>query len=144
MVDELFRLVQATIPGATNGSVKFACAMNEAVPKLTRVEGNDGEMKKFASRNALNIGASHVFVIQIKGAWPINLINNIKLSYGVVNLYVGSANDLKVVIAETQLDGAKGRALLGIIDGQAVNKIENEEQRKERKELVRKIGYDMG
>ncbi|MHA1410579.1 MAG: adenosine-specific kinase [Candidatus Odinarchaeia archaeon] len=144
MVDELYRLVQATVPGATDGTVKFACAMNEAVPKLTRVEGNDEQMKSYAAKNALNIGASHVFVIQIKGAWPINLINNIKLSYGVVSLFVGSANNLKVILAETDLNGEIGRALLGVVDGQAVTNIENEKQRQERKELVQKIGYTLG
>jgi len=30
---------------------------------------------------------------------------------------------------------------LGIVDGKAANKIENNEQKKERRELVEKIGY---
>ncbi|MHA1835388.1 MAG: adenosine-specific kinase, partial [Candidatus Odinarchaeia archaeon] len=137
-------LIQATIPGTTNGTVKFACAMNEAEPKLTRVEGNDEELKELTAKNALKIGASHVFVIMMEGAWPINLLNNLKMSYGVVNLYVGSANPLKVIVAEDNLGGDVGRAVLGVIDGKSVDKIENEEQRQQRKDLVRKIGYLMG
>jgi adenosine/AMP kinase len=144
MIDELYRVVQAALPGATSGQVKFACAMNEAEPRLTRVEGNDETLKQMAARNALNIGASHLFVIQFKGAWPINLMNALKLSYGVVNLYVGTANKCKVIIAETPLGSSIGRAVLGVVDGQSVNKVENETQRQERKDLVRKIGYTFG
>jgi len=143
-VDDLYRAVQATLTGATSGDVKFACAMNEAAPRLTRVEGNDEEMKKLAAENCRNIGASHVFVIQFKGAWPINLINAIKLLPGVVNLYVATANPCKVIIAETKMGDVEGRAVLGVVDGQSVLNIENETQRSERKELVRKIGYTMG
>lgn len=132
------------MPGATSGEVKFACAMNEAAPRLTRVEGNDEEMKKLAAENCKNIGAGHVFVIQFKGAWPINLINSIKMLHGVVNLYVATANPCKVIVAETDLGEVEGRAVLGVVDGQSVTAIENDEQRKERKELVRKIGYLMG
>ncbi len=40
-------------------------------------------------------------------------------------------------MAETDL----GRSVLGVVDGKAANKIETEEQRKERRELVEKIGY---
>ena len=136
--------MQASLPGTTDGTVKFACAMNEAEPKLTRVEGNDETLKKLAAKNALNIGASHAFVIQLKGAWPINILNNLKLNYGVVTLYVGSANPLKVIVAETKISQDTGRAILGVVDGKAVEKIENEEQRRGRKDLVRKIGYTMG
>lgn len=144
MVDELYRIVQAAVPGTTDGQVRFACAMNEADPRLTRVEGNDETLKKIVARNALNIGASHVFVIQFKGAWPINLMNALKLSYGVVNLYVGTANKCKVILAETPLGSSVGRAVLGVVDGQSVNKIEDDTQRQGRKDLVRKIGYNLG
>lgn len=144
MVDELYRIFQATVPGSTNGQVKFACAMNEAEPKLTRVEGNDEYFKNLAAKNALRIAASHVFVVQFKGAWPINLMNALKSSYGVANLYVGTANKCKVILAETTIGNSSGRALLGVVDGQSVAQIENENQRKERKDLVKKIGYTLG
>ena len=44
---------------------------------------------------------------------------------------------MQVIVAETEL----GRAVLGIVDGKAANKIETDEQKKERRELVEKIGY---
>jgi adenosine/AMP kinase len=42
-----------------------------------------------------------------------------------------------VIYAETQL----GRAILGVVDGEKPLGIENEDKKKWRKELLRKIGY---
>jgi hypothetical protein len=132
--DDLYSTLIKAVPG-----IKCAVAMNEAAPKLTRVTGNDEELKELAARNALNIGASHAFVVVSSNAFPINVLNAIKLHPAVCNIYVGSANPLEVIIAETEL----GRAVLGVVDGTAVSKIENEEEKRGRRELYQKLGYTL-
>jgi len=132
--DDLYSALIKAVP-----RIKCAVAMNEAAPKLTRVTGNDEELKELAAKNALNIGASHVFVVVFSNAFPINILNTIKSHPAVCNVFVGSANPIEVVVAETEL----GRAVLGVVDGDAVNRIENDDEKRERRELYRKLGYKL-
>lgn len=134
-VDNLFRELLTTVPG-----IKCAVAMNEAEPKLVRVNQNDARLGELAAKNALSIGASHIFVIMAQGAYPINILPTIRNVPGVCNIYAASANPIEVLVGETSL----GRAILGIVDGQAVDQIENEQQRQARRDLVKKIGYILG
>ena len=130
--DNLFMTMLTTVPG-----IKCAVAMNEAVPKLTRVTANNPELEKLAAKNALAIGASHAFVIMMDKAFPINVLPHIKNHPAVCTIFVASANEMEVIVAETDL----GRAVLGVVDGTAVDKIETAGQKKERRELAEKIGY---
>jgi adenosine/AMP kinase len=131
-VDDLARALLTAVPG-----IKFGIAMNEAKPQLTRYTGNDGELEKFATKNAVKIGAGHVFVIIMRDAFPINVLNTIKNHPAVAMVYGASENPFQVIVAETEL----GRGVLGVVDGKAANKIETDEQKAERRELVEKIGY---
>lgn len=133
-VDDLFRALLTAAPG-----IKCAVAMNEAEPKLTRVTGNDSDLKELAGKNALKIAASHVFVIFLSNVFPINVLNTIKMHPAVCNIFVGSANPIDVIVAETEL----GRAVLGAVDGQSIEKIENAEQKKERRDLLGILGYKL-
>ncbi len=130
--DDIFRTLLTSVP-----RIRCAVAMNEAAPKLTRVTGNDETMRKLAAENALKIAASHVFVVFVENAFPINVLNAIKSHPAVCNIYVASANPIELIVAETDL----GRAVLGAVDGQKVERIENEEEKRERRELVEKLGY---
>ncbi|MGC9778074.1 MAG: adenosine-specific kinase [Candidatus Heimdallarchaeota archaeon] len=130
--DNLFMTMLTTVPG-----IKCAVAMNEAVPKLTRVTANDPELEKLAAKNALAIGASHLFVIMMEKAFPLNVLPHVKNHPAVCTIFVASANEMEVIIAETDL----GRAVIGVVDGTAVDKIETTEQKMERRELTEKIGY---
>ncbi len=130
--DDIFKTLLTTVP-----SIRCAVAMNEAAPKLTRVTGNDETLKKLAAENALKIAASHVFVVFVENAFPLNVLNAVKSHPAVCNIYVASANPIEVIVAETEL----GRAVLGAVDGQKVERIENEEEKRERRELVEKLGY---
>ncbi len=132
--DEIFRSLLTCVP-----QIKTAVAMNEAVPKLTRVTGNSNELKDLAAQNCLKIGAGHVFVIMMDAAFPINVLPVLKAHPCVVNLYVASANPLHVLVAKTDL----GKAIVGVVDGAAATAIENDAQKAERRELVTKIGYDV-
>jgi adenosine/AMP kinase len=103
--------------------------MNEAKPQLTSFTGNDRELEELAAKNAVKIGAGHVFVILMRNAFPINVLNTVKNHPAVAMVYGASENPFQVIVAETDL----GRSVLGIVDGKAANKIETEEQRKERR-----------
>ncbi len=132
--DDIFRALLTAVPG-----IKCAVAMNEAAPKLTRVTGNDEKLKELAAKNALAIAASHVFVVMTENAFPINVLNTIKLHPAVCNVYVASANPIEIIVAETEL----GKAVVGAVDGTAVTRIENDEEKKERRETVAKLGYKL-
>ncbi len=133
--DDIFRAVLSAVPG-----VKVAVAMNEAAPKLTRVTANDARLEKLCSENALAIGASHAFVVLMRSAFPINVMEKIKAVPGVCTILGATANPCQVIVAKTDL----GNAVLGFVDGQAVESIEDESQRHERRELVANIGYPLG
>ncbi len=129
-------LYEALITSAPN--IKFGIGFCEASGKrLVRHDGNDEELRKLAAKAAYDIGAGHVFVIYIKDAWPINVLNALKQVQEVVTLYAATANPVQVIVAETD----QGRALLGVIDGYTPLGIEREEDIKERHEFLRKIGY---
>jgi adenosine/AMP kinase len=130
--DDIFKALLTAVPG-----IKCAVAMNEAAPRLTRVTGNDEGLKELAGGNCLRIGASHTFFIMLDNAFPINVLGALKSHPVVANIYVASANPLEVIVAETEL----GRAVIGVVDGTSVNRIETEEEKKERRELCEKLGY---
>lgn len=121
-------------------TIKFGLAFCEASGEcLVRHEGNDEELRKLAINTALKIGAGHTFVIYIKDAWPINVLNAIKQVQEVVELYVATANPVQVIVAETN----QGRCILGVVDGFKPKGVEDSSKIKERRELLRKIGYKL-
>lgn len=134
-IEDLYEIVASTVPGA-----KFAVAFSEASgPCLVRVEGNDEALKKTAAENALSIGAGHTFVIILKGAFPVNVLNSIKACQEVCSLYAATANPLEVIVAET----AQGRGVMGVVDGFKPKGVEGDEDVKQRKMLLRKLGYKL-
>jgi adenosine/AMP kinase len=133
-VDDLYLTILSSAP-----NVKAAVAMNEAKPKLTRVNGNDDELVGLASETARDIGAGHIFVVYMKGAFPMHVLPYIKELPTVCRIYAATSNPCQAVVAETGL----GRALLGIVDGTSATKVENEEERKQRRQLVEKLGFKL-
>ncbi|MGC9132389.1 MAG: adenosine-specific kinase [Candidatus Micrarchaeia archaeon] len=117
---------------------KFGIAFVEASGEcLIRHEGNDSELEELASKKAFEIGAGHIFLIFLKEAYPINVLNAIKNVPEVVNIYCATANPVEVIVGETQ----QGRSILGVVDGFLPKGIENENNKKERREFLRRIGY---
>jgi adenosine/AMP kinase len=117
---------------------KFGIAFCEASgPCLIRVEGNDEELKRVSAENAVILGAGHAFVILLKDAFPINVLNAIKACSEVCHVFCATANPLEAIVAETD----QGRGILGVIDGFSPKGIENEGDAKTRREFLRKIGY---
>jgi adenosine/AMP kinase len=133
--EDLYEIMVNSVP-----QIKFGLAFCEASgPCLVRSEGNDEELKKLAETSAFEIGAGHAFIIYIKNAFPINVLNAVKNCPEVCSVFCATANSVEVVIAETE----QGRGILGVIDGFKPKGIEKEEDKKHRKEFLRKIGYKL-
>ena len=134
-VEDIYEVMVNNVPG-----IRFGLGFNESSGACkVRVEGNDEELKKIAADNCLAIGAGHSFIIFMRNAFPINILNAVKNIPEVCNVYCATANPLKVIVAEA--DG--GRGILGVIDGATPKGIENDSDRAWRKEFLRKIGYKL-
>jgi len=132
-VEDIYEAIVNTAP-----SSKFGVAFCESSgPCLVRREGNDENLVKAAAQNALRIGAGHCFILLLKDAYPINVLNTIKTVPEVCHIYCATANPVEVVVAETDL----GRGILGVVDGKKSAGIEGTEEVNERKKFLRKIGY---
>jgi adenosine/AMP kinase len=134
-VEDIYEALVNAVPG-----IKFGIGFCEASgPCLVRSEGNDKELKNLASIHALNLGCGHSFIVFLKNAYPINVLDKIKQVHEVCTIHAASANTLEVIVAKTE----QGRGILGVIDGFKTTVIETEKDAKERKEFLRKIGYKL-
>jgi adenosine/AMP kinase len=134
-VEDIYEVLVNNVPG-----IKFGLAFVESSGACkVRSEGNDPELKKLAEVNALEIGCGHSFVIFLKEAYPINVLNAIKSIPEVCNIYCASANPLEVIIAET----SQGRGILGVVDGARPKGLESPDDITWRHEFLRKIGYKL-
>ena len=131
--EDMYEAVVNTVPQA-----KFGLAFNEASgPCLVRTEGNDDELRNAAVRNAQVIGAGHVFVLLLRNAYPINLLNTVQNIPEVCSIFCATANPVEVIVAKT----AQGRGVMGVIDGNSPKAVEGPTEVAARKEFLRKIGY---
>ncbi len=129
-------LYEALVTSST--SMKFGIGFVEASgARLVRSDGNDKELIELAEKAALSIGAGHTFVIYIRNAWPINVLNSIKMVQEVCRIYTATANPTQVIVAETD----QGKAVLGVVDGFTPLGIEGPKDKEERHAFLRKIGY---
>jgi len=117
-VEDLYEVLVNSVPG-----IKFGLAFVESSGACkVRSEGNDPELKSLASSNILEIGAGHSFIIFMRNAFPINVLNSIKNIPEVCSIYCATANPLKVIVAATE----DGSGILGVIDGGKPKGVENE------------------
>ena len=122
------------------GNLKFGIAFCEASgPRLVRTEGNDPEAIELAKKNALAVGAGHSFFVFLTQGFPINCLNAVKTVPEVCRIYCATANPCQIVVAETKL----GRGVMSVIDGGSPLGVETEDDKKARKEFLRKIGYKL-
>jgi uncharacterized protein len=132
-VEDIYEAIVNTSP-----HIQFGIAFNEASGDcLTRVDGNDDDLKRNAIQNATAIGAGHVFIVSLRNGFPINVLGRIQQAPEVVNIYCATANPVQVVVAETE----QGRGVLGVIDGSPPKGVETESHVKARIELMQKFGY---
>jgi len=134
-VEDLYEVLANNVPG-----IKFGLAFVESSGACKiRSEGNDEELKIMAQDNALQIGAGHSFVIFLKNAFPINVLNAIKAIPEVCNIYCASANPVEVIVAQSDT----GTGILGVIDGVNPKGIESSQDITWRHDFLRKIGYKL-
>jgi adenosine/AMP kinase len=133
--EDLYEIIATTVSLA-----QFGIAFTEASgPCLIRAEGNDSGLIEACTRNLQNLGAGHVFCVILKGAFPINIMNQIKNCPEICSIFCATANPLEVVVAETP----QGRGIMGVIDGFPPKGVETPEDKAHRKEFLRKIGYKL-
>jgi adenosine/AMP kinase len=135
-VEDLYEALVSAVP-----NIKFGVGFCESSgPCLVRREGNDEELRRLAAEKAFEIACGHSFIIFIKNAYPINVLDKIKNVPEICTIFAATANPLEVVIAETE----QGRGIVGVIDGLKTKGIETEEDVRTRREFLRKIGYKLG
>jgi len=133
--EDLYEALKNSVP-----DIKFGIGFCESSgPCLIRLEGNDNELRNLASKHALELACGHSFIIFIKNAFPINVLDKVKQVPEVCTIHAATANPLQVVVAETE----QGRGILGVIDGLNSKGVENEADVKARREFLRKIGYKL-
>lgn len=134
-VEDIYEALVNAVPG-----IKFGIGFCEASgPCLVRHEGNDEALRQLAAEKAFELSCGHCFIIYIKGAYPINVLDKIKNVPEVCTIHAATANPVEVVVAETD----QGRGIMGVIDGFKSKGIENEQDIKSRREFLRKIGYKL-
>ncbi|MGK7908621.1 MAG: adenosine-specific kinase [Synechococcus sp.] len=134
-IEDLYEIMVGTSPSA-----QFGIAFCEASgPCLIRVAGNDPALQASATENAEAIAAGHSFIILMKEAYPINVLNAIKQCPEVCGIYCATANPVEVIVAES----IQGRGILGVIDGFSPKGVEGAEDVQARQDLLRKIGYKL-
>ena len=134
-VEDVHEAIVTTTPG-----MKFGLAFCEASgPALVRSSGNSESLIELARKNALNLSCGHAFIVFIEQGFPINILNAIKSLAEVCTIYCASANNIEVIVAETD----QGRGILGVIDGVRSKSVENERDVKARKDFLRNIGYKL-
>jgi adenosine/AMP kinase len=133
--EDLYEIMATTVSQA-----KFGIAFTEASQQcLIRTEGNDDSLIRVCVENLKKMGAGHVFCILMKNAFPINVLNQIKNCPEVCRIFCATANPLEVIIAETE----QGAGVLGVIDGLPPQGVETADDKAQRKEFLRTIGYKL-
>lgn len=134
-VEDIHEAMVNSVPG-----VKFGLAFCESSGLcLVRFSGTDEELVRLAEKNALALSAGHAFIVLMRDAYPINVLNAIKMVPEVCHIFCATANPVEVIVAETE----QGRGILGVVDGLSSKGIETEKDVEERKELLRTFGYKL-
>lgn len=132
-VEDLNEIIATHAPQA-----KYAIAFSEASgDRLVRWEANDDELKEKAIESIRKLSAGHTFIIFLRNAFPISVLNQIKNCQEVGRIFAATANPLSVVIATSE----RGNGILGVIDGSSPVDVENGENKNKRRKFLRDIGY---
>ena len=132
-VEDLYEALVTSVPG-----IKFGLAFCESSgPCLVRKEGTDNELIEMAVENMFRLGAGHSFLIILRNAFPINIMQALKDCREVVNIFCATANPVEVILAQTE----QGSGILGVIDGFSPKGIELDTDITHRKKFLLDIGY---
>jgi adenosine/AMP kinase len=133
--EDLYETIVNSVPNAS-----FGVAFSEASgPRLVRSEGNEEMLTRAAEREVLRLACGHTFLIFLTGAYPINLLRDVRACVEVATIYCATANPVVAVVARSGEAGA----ILGVMDGERPLGVEDDAQAIERRKFVRKIGYKL-
>ncbi len=134
-IEDIPEILVTSVPG-----IEYGLAFNEASgPCLVRTEGNNKDLVSQAAACAEAVGAGHSFFLIIKNAYPVNVLNQIKNCQEVARIFAATANPLQVLVARTD----QGGGIIGVIDGYSPKGVEGIQDKRERENLLRAIGYKM-
>jgi uncharacterized protein len=134
-VDDIHEALVGTSP-----YLRFGVAFCEASgARLVRHSGNDDELVRASIAAAAGIGAGHCFVVFVRNGYPVNVLSALKAVPEVCTILCATANDVDVLVAVT----ARGRGVIGVIDGEPPIGVENDEDVARRRELLRDLGYKL-
>ena len=134
-VEDLHECLVNSVP-----NLRFGLSFCESSgPCLIRSSGNNEVLKQTAIDTALRIGAGHSFIIFIRNAYPINVMNAIKNVPEVCTIHCATANPVQILLVETE----QGRGILCVIDGFKPKGVETKIDVEERKTFLRKIRYKL-
>lgn len=132
-VEDIYEAMVTSVP-----DIKFGLAFCEASgDRLIRHDGTNKELVDLAIKNAKKINSGHFFILLMEDAFPINVMQDLKEVPEICRIYCATANPLEVVVANTE----SGRGIMGVIDGKPTVGVEDDEDKKERKEFLQNIGY---
>jgi len=135
-VEDLYEALVNAVP-----NIKFGIGFCESSgPCLVRHEGNDEELRQLSAKKAYELACGHSFIIFLKNAYPLNVLDKIKGVPEVCTVYAATANPLEVIVVETE----QGRGIVGVVDGLKSKGIETQQDIEARKLFLRKIGYKLG
>ena len=133
--EDVHEAMVGTVPG-----IKYGMAFSEAsMDRLLRTEGTDPELVDLAVRNMECIASGHTFMVFMRDAFPINVLDRIKAVPEVCNIFCATANPVSVVVARNE----RGGGILGVIDGYAPLGVEDDEAKAKRRDFLRMIGYKL-
>jgi adenosine/AMP kinase len=134
-VEDIYETLVSAVP-----NIKFGLAFCESSGEcLIRTSGNSVELEKYAAENMRKLGCGHSFLVFIREAYPINILNSLKNVSEVCTIYAATGNPLQVIVAETE----QGRGILGVIDGLKPKGIEDQKGVESRMNILRKFGYKL-
>jgi len=134
-VEDLHEALVGAVPG-----IRFGLAFCESSgPRLVRTSGTDPALVDLAVRNARAVGCGHTFLIFLGNAYPVNVLGAVRQVPEVCQVYCATANPVEVIVAAT----ARGRGVLGVVDGQPPLGVEGAGEAGARHDLLRKIGYKL-
>ena len=88
----------------------------------------------------MNAVCSIPFIIFLRNAYPINVLNVTKMVPEVCHIYCATANSVEVILAESET----GRGLRGVTDGLKSRGAEDDKGIAWRTGFLRKIGHKLG
>jgi len=134
-VEDVHETLAEAVPG-----IKFGLAFCESSgDRKIRHSGTDQEMIDLAVENAKAVAAGHSLLIFLKNAYPVNVLNRLKQVSEICHIFCASSNPVEIILAKTE----QGNGILGVIDGQVPLGVENDQDKENRKSLLRKFGYKL-